>query len=807
VTNIVAIIRDPSGNIYANALVIASFVGQNTTPGAGPYLLGGLPTGQFELVVPGETDSSGNYAISLPGADVIQPTPSQWKFSVVSNTAPTVSFSTLITITGPTQDISAALQAAAAPLFPGTSFSNVGTLSFTEQAAPAGAAGKDVLYGDSTAHRLRVINNNGAVASLATLGDTLGVFAATTSAQLASVISDETGTGPLVFATGSAIAPASSNGLAVVYADQFASVQAAINALPAGGGVVDARSPNVNLTLGAIDTGSNTNIVTLLLGPFTYTFTQITVRQGFNILGAGFLNTTLSNVGTNANPAFVIPQVNNNAITIHWSDFQVLGLAGNTSQDGIFFDASTLTNAGVELSTFTNIQLTGFNGSPIHLKATQDSVSGSIGAIQGLTFINVTAIRPTGATGATQHSLRIEGGCGQIDFINCWFTGQSSDTGTNVFVGTTGIQAPYSIHFHNTTNQNGFAYLFDGAIGVTTEYDHFEVIKGCYNFANTGSPIVGFKSTSAYVNSNVAVNAGNGYIANVPNTAPSTDVLIESPMIGGTPDKTIVNAANGANIRMLNAQYVPGNTPVNVSVSSGVTYQGTPAATLDIRCAKTVQLSASATAITTLKSGLQPGERVTFYTTGGSAVFATGGNLSLGSQASPLIVNAGDSVTFMRVDAGAAAFVLMAYSQQGTLLNSQGALAAVTGTGADNPLYQFTIPANTIQAGKGFRIRAQALSNNAVLCTYKFIIGATTVTTLANSSAVESDTFTLEVFNTAGVQNAQDGIIQALLNTTNVGSSITSAENFANAVTVKLTANEAGPNTTTPKKWFVELIK
>lgn len=469
------------------------------------------------------------------------------------------------------------------------------------------------------------------------------------------------------------------NGLAVVMADQYSSIQAAITALPSTGGVVDARSPNVNLAMGAIDAASNSKPVTLLLGPFTYTFTQIVVRQGFNIVGPALLNATLQNVGTNANPAFVIPQVNNNAIIFHWENFQVLGLAGNTSQDGIFFDASTLTNAGVELGILQNLQFTGFKGAGIHLKATQDGISGSIGAIQGLTFINVTSIRPTGATGATQNALRIEGGCGQISFINCWFTGQSNDTGVNVFTGTTGTQAPYSIHHSVTTNQNGFAYLFDGAIGCTTEKDHFENIKGCYNFANTASPVIGFRAASPYINSNVAVNAGNGYIINVPNTAPSVDVLIDAAMVGGQPDNAIKNASNGTNVRMVNTQIVPGNTPVNVLVSSGSTFQGTPAATLDIKCCRTVILSASATSITTLKSGLMPGETITFYTTGGSAQFATGGNISLGTQTSPMVVPSGDSATFMRVDAGTPAFVLVSLSTK--TLTSPVINGTPTGTG------------------------------------------------------------------------------------------------------------------------------
>jgi hypothetical protein len=46
-------------------------------------------------------------------------------------------------------------------------------------------------------------------ASSATTSGTLAQFAATTSAQVAGVVSDETGSGPLVFATGSAINPTS----------------------------------------------------------------------------------------------------------------------------------------------------------------------------------------------------------------------------------------------------------------------------------------------------------------------------------------------------------------------------------------------------------------------------------------------------------------------------------------------------------------------------------------------------------------------------------------------------------------------
>src|SRR5215510_6269247 len=114
-TTVTATVRDPSGNIYANALVIASFIGQNTTPGAGPYVAGGVPQGQFEVIVPGITDSLGAMSVLITGNDIITPTPSTWRWTVVSNTTPSVSFAVNIQITGSSQDISAALQAAAAP--------------------------------------------------------------------------------------------------------------------------------------------------------------------------------------------------------------------------------------------------------------------------------------------------------------------------------------------------------------------------------------------------------------------------------------------------------------------------------------------------------------------------------------------------------------------------------------------------------------------------------------------------------------------------------------------------------------------
>src|SRR6478609_3300214 len=395
-------------------------------------------------------------------------------------------------------------------------------------------------------------------------------------------------------------------------------------ACPSTGCILDGTAPDVPLAMGAFDTGSNTKPVTVRLGPYNFTATQITVRQGLDLGGANVLSTNVTSVGTNAQPLFVNPQVNNNAITVKIHDFSANALAGNTSQDGFFLDCSNLTNAGVELSRFDNIILNSFKGVAVHFKATQDGVSGSIGCTQGNTFTNITAIRPTGETGATQNALRVEGGAGQFDFYNCWFDGQSSDTGQNVFVGTTGTQAPYSIHFHSTTNQNGFAYLFDGGTSITTEDDHFEVIKGAYNLANTSQLLVGLNFKRPHINSNVGVNAGNGYIVNVPNTVTNADVMLDTPLVYATPDNLVKNTAgNAASVKVINARTFNSATPANVYVSSGVTGTLAPAATVDLKCWDTVQASASGTSMTTFRSCKMPGESITIYASGGTIQFAT----------------------------------------------------------------------------------------------------------------------------------------------------------------------------------------
>lgn len=83
-------------------------------------------------------------------------------------------------------------------LTPGTGSAD----AMTEGTVPivGAAAAVDVCYADLTAHGILCSFNNGAYSQMARYADKLNAFAATSSAEFAGIISNETGTGGLVFA-------------------------------------------------------------------------------------------------------------------------------------------------------------------------------------------------------------------------------------------------------------------------------------------------------------------------------------------------------------------------------------------------------------------------------------------------------------------------------------------------------------------------------------------------------------------------------------------------------------------------------
>ena len=146
-----------------------------------------------------------------------------------------------------------------------------------------------------------------------------------------------------------------------------------------------------------------------------------------------------------------------------------------------------------------------------------------------------------------------------------------------------------------------------------------------------------------------------------------------------------------------------------------------------------------------------------------------------------------------------------------TLLNFQPGASAVTGNSSDQTLYSFSIPANQIGAGKGMRVSAGFLHNlGSASITYKLILGSTTVCTYSASGGTLTENWQFEIINNPGVQNAQTARSTVFDGTTYIGcfsNNWTTAENLANADTIKATFNVANTDQVTPKFWLVELIQ
>jgi len=426
-----------------------------------------------------------------------------------------------------------------------------------------------------------------------------------------------------------------------IYADRFPNgVAGALAACPAAGCTIYAAGANVNRNLGTIDPGEK--IVTIYLGPFTYTVNQITLRNSLKIIGMGasIPGTILQSVNGN-NPVFVIPQANYTAASsVLLSGLRIIGSAGNTSEDAFFIDASSLSDAGLWYSTFRDLYIYNFSGVGIHLKG---ATTNFFGSNQWITFENVVVFRTAGGG----NGLRIEGSNFQLHFTNCEIDGQGIGDGTNIFIGNTpgsGTYAfPHDITFRGLVSQTAaVAVQLDGAQTVTFQTSHHEQLFGAYLITNQST--IGTRGIGIYdsvFNGNVGVNSGAGYLLKVDTTYVFGVYFIHNRL--GAPD-SVVSGTNLAQVVYQDNEYLGTS---NVPPTSGITTQIGAAATINISGAHTVGLNTSTTAVNTIQSSLGPGETVTFLPLGGPITFAEGGNISL-AGASKLTVNG--TITFIRND-------------------------------------------------------------------------------------------------------------------------------------------------------------
>lgn len=250
-----------------------------------------------------------------------------------------------------TTDGSGTLTAAA---FKTASTSN-GGLDGTEGtgAGLTAATGHDLLWPDSTDHRWKVNNNNGTSSDMAVLGDNLGVFAATTSAQLAAVISNETGTGVLVFGT----APTFTTSITTPVMISGAADPADAGAIRLGNAEVigwENATPGTDLTV----TMNASNVFTVS--------TPVSATTGFEIGGTATSNHCLLGNGTNyvdsAACGLTSSGLNQFAST---TSAQLAGVVSDETGSGalVFATSPTFTTPSLGAATASGLTLSSITGS------------------------------------------------------------------------------------------------------------------------------------------------------------------------------------------------------------------------------------------------------------------------------------------------------------------------------------------------------------------------------------------------------------------------------------------------------------
>ena len=330
----------------------------------------------------------------------------------------------------------------------------------------------------------------------------------------------------------------------ILYAENFASVQAAINSCqsiaaqsPVSGGTkgctIYATANTVNLALGTLDPGSNTIPITLILGPFDFTATQIVLRADFRILGSGSNHTSITSTAPSQN-LIVFPQINNTAVTgVALQNIHFIGAAGNTLQEGLSIDVSSLTGSQFSYTKdIENLTFTNFHGPSINF---QGRANDAASAIQRLTLTNIWATRPAGGS----HALRMYGYNAQITFESCEFDGSAPNDGEIDIAmgpnGSTGTYVPLTIFFHNLTVQNGtYGMWFGGVQNVIVDGAHSEATPWVFVFTPSSSQLAGASNKNIVItHSYIAGSSASTLVLD--NEDPNASVRFLDNLVFGTP--------------------------------------------------------------------------------------------------------------------------------------------------------------------------------------------------------------------------------------------------------------------------------
>jgi hypothetical protein len=329
----------------------------------------------------------------------------------------------------------------------------------------------------------------------------------------------------------------------------YATLAAAFGKCPHQGCTIDMRedfSPKA-LALGTFDPGSSA--VTILLGPYKYTLTQITVRDGLHVIGVTS-GATLVTASSPSKAMFILPLSGDYpSIVAQHVLLQGLNLqaAPGSTADGISMVAAS--SGGLWYSQFNDLvlgSLTTFGGYAIVFDST---AGGSPPATdQFISMRDVIVFRGPNAPPA----LRVTGAySGQMTFDNCQFDGPTPHDNGHVNIqiddGGQKVWIPYSIVMTNVTSQhaggpNGVAIQLGGVEGFVCQGCHFEddngVIREAAGLGSRGNWGVTIKDS--YFSNDVARDHGRGFISD---TDANSSLAFDDNVFFGTPDAYFIGTS------------------------------------------------------------------------------------------------------------------------------------------------------------------------------------------------------------------------------------------------------------------------
>ena len=597
-TSVSGSVTDAGGQNWSYGSYYLSF-NPNPQNASSQYFLAGVPLNVSQQI-PGSLSSTGTFSgASVPDNSKITPAGSTWKLTVCP-AATTPCYTTTQTIQGATMTLT--------PIPPAIVLNLVnppaGAAAYSDSEISGARPGSFYFnLGDDTIHICNVIgfppctwqslsggnapgapnfsvqfNNTGSLG-----GDSQFTYTPSTHTLNLANLSDTniTSTGTIT-SSGNIVAPNVNNVIAVDGV-KYTTVQAALadpQCATAGlGCTIDMRgnSSSTALALGALDPGTVAP-VTLMLGPYTYTTSGVTLRNYFHIIGAARGSTVLQSTSTTA-PIFSLGGTTA-VYSNHVQDLIVYCGAGNTTQLA-FNIIAQVNGGGLNYSDWKDVTV---GGDGVHECGGESflfdgSAGGSPPAInQFLTFINVQAFRKLNGSPA----FHVRGVGGQMYILGAsQFDGNATrDTLPNVVIEDSafaGFTAAYSIAFYGTTFQRGgTAIKLRGSTDVSIDNGHFENVTGIIdaaigqNYGNKGTQIL-----HSYCATACAQNSGSGFLTK---TDANSQLAVDYLSLYGTPDnywtgssivglehQGLTNFSNGLNYPSPNSSF---RIPVGIDCDS-----------------------------------------------------------------------------------------------------------------------------------------------------------------------------------------------------------------------------------------------